>query len=442
MSLREFKQFVKNKRNTVLAVAALSANMSFAQAQENTEDRKTDQTEQTAQKMPEYVLGKEVHDGQEFSTVNGNVILGNTDSDLRKDLKEYKKDQKRLFNNAEQDVINTINLKQFLSDDLITGAQYDDMNKRVEYSRFDLGSTEEIAKKLREENPDMSIEQATRTAEQYYNNTQSLNDHESPSFAGLSAHEKQHLNNDKDNIYAPGLNAEQYGKLYQYDEMTANISHLLVLEHKYQELINSGISKEEALKIFDNGPNSQFNFYKEALNKGLEPGSKDAKKLIVNGTCQMWTEKFSEHYASLIQSKIDNYLTANDAGSLAMGNEPEFQRRRDKMFDNLGNNETLKELGIKPGKLSSYLSEKNISLSPELKNYCNNQTLTYTGMTLEQGKTLSEKMPGSPKKDAVNFINILRGKKISNKIRKIFKTQNCQNQNKTYIPDSLQSSGR
>lgn len=442
MSLSDFKHFVKNKRNTALAVVALSAHMSFAQNQQTSEDRKENKTEQVAEKTQEFTIGKEVHDGEEFATINGNIVLGNTDSNLRKDLKEYKKEQKQQFRSAEKDTWNTVDLETYLQSDMIVAAEYDDSNKNVNYNLFKLGSKEEIAQKLREENPDLSVERANQVAEQYFNSAQSLNNSETPTFLGLSAHENQHKNNDGDNIYAPGLNAEQYGKLYQYDEMTANIANLLVLDHQIQESLKNGMTKDDALKLFDENANHQFSFYKKAVENGLEPGSEESTKLIVNGTCEMWTKTFQDTYSDLTKAKIDMALATNDVGSLAMGNDKEYQRRKEKMFDNLEQNPVLKELGIKRGKLSQYLTEKDVSLSPELKTYCEEQTLTYTGLTPRQGKILSDKMPGSPKKDAVNLINLLRGNKVSRKISKIFESQNTQNLNKAIIPNQKQAGGR
>lgn len=109
-------------------------------------------------------------------------------------------------------------------------------------------------------------------------------------------HEQKHRDNYAAGMYAYAVSPEQAYKLNMHDEISANMASLLVLRQKYIETGD--------LSVFDyNGGDDRYAFYKQAVANGeIKPGSpyqEDFDKemaLIVNGTRDMWEEKFGESY--------------------------------------------------------------------------------------------------------------------------------------------------
>ena len=73
--------------------------------------------------------------------------------------------------------------------------------------------------------------------------------------------------------------------------------------------------------------------------------------------------------------------------------------------------EGMQKMNIDPGKFSQYLPKDIIQLSPEAKKEADNITKELTGLSLEDGKEISRRLPGSQKKDAINLVKILSGRK-------------------------------
>lgn len=51
-----------------------------------------------------------------------------------------------------------------------------------------------------------------------------------------------------------------------------------------------------------------------------------------------------------------------------------------------------------------------------MKKEANDITKLYTGLSLEEGQEISRRLPGSQKKDAINLVKILSGRKKSPQI--------------------------
>jgi len=257
-----------------------------------------------------------------------------------------------------------------------------------------------------------------------------INDEKSVTNQLTAVHEEQHRINDKNNIYAPGLNTEQYGKLNYWDEISAKVTELALLDHLYNKQIKQGTSQEEALKIFDK--HNDFSFYKDALQNGMKPNSKEANKLMVQGTVLMWMENYENLYQEQTMYSIAYNYTNGNIASVLIGNDKEYQKRVEQMFNSIDENPKLKEKGVKISNLSQYLPEKDIELSPLIKEYADNETKKFTQLTPKQGKEISEKLPGSQKKDIKNLLKILTGRKTSPNIP-IVKELPKKTQNNTQI---------
>ena len=109
-------------------------------------------------------------------------------------------------------------------------------------------------------------------------------------------HEQKHRDNYAAGMYAYAVSPEQAYKLNMHDEISANMASLLVLRQKYIETGD--------LSVFDyNGGDDRYAFYKQAIANGeIKPASpyqEDFDKemaLIVNGTRNMWEERFGASY--------------------------------------------------------------------------------------------------------------------------------------------------
>ena len=146
----------------------------------------------------------------------------------------------------------------------------------------------------------------------------------------------------------------------------------------------------------------------------------DFNKQMVQGVCQMWQNNYQSIYSNQIVGSMETKCDKYDAASLAIGNDKEFAKRIDLIFDGLKDNEILKQKGISVENFSKYLSENIVPLSPEVQKKADDLTLYYTGMTPDSAKDISEKMPGNQSKDAVNLLRILSGRSVPKKVAKKF----------------------
>lgn len=356
-----------------------------------------------------------------------------TDMDLsstKKQKSSYKKEQKKAFSNAETSVNDTITAQQLYDEMVETGAfeigHYDNEQKNITLKV--LNASEEERRNV--------AEKSKQKINPRFNQGQNINRFMEKSGELLSedirkstiVHEYEHFINDRNNAYAPGLNAEEYGKLNCWDEVSANVSQLILVNHKYQEKIKNGVSREEALKTFDMAMHG-FDFYKEALEKGLNPDSKEAKQLMVQGTVKMWKEKYQPLYEDQIQNYM-KYIDSTNIGAAMIGNDADYQKRVQKMFASFDQNPYFKECGIKVGDLSQYLPQEksangketgkiaDFHLSQSCKNYAREITFERTGISPEQGKVLSDVLPGAQKKDQKTINNMLKDPQKMEKMNK------------------------
>ena len=418
MSKKDFEKHMTGKVTKAMLALSMMSHLSYAQPRENTPDAEKEKTENIKSARSEKISLTEksfnleqritTEDGRQDTTylINGEEIWGCKVEDVRKLSKEYKEKQKEAFKDKE------FSANFYTSDVPVLGGYYKDQEKSVNIAFFQIQEDEEatleyLKQKYGGNAPDEELQEASRMLHK----AALQNSLESPQFFNTAAHEFQHKNNDKHNIYAPGMTPEQYGQLNQYDEISANLAGVLVLNNIYENKLAAGIPQSEALKTFDNHTGLNFNYYRDALQKGLNPDSEKARQLMLEGTIDQWKKDNQEVYESQITNFMIAKSTGNDVGSLAIGDNKEFKKRINLMFDNLGENEVLKKMHIAPGKFSQYLPEEIIELSPEMKKEANDITKLYTGLSLEEGQEISRRLPGSQKKDAINLVKILSGRK-------------------------------
>ena len=340
-------------------------------------------------------------------TLGSNGVISYDERSTKEAQKEYKDFQKEAFKNAPENETKIITPQDFIDDynqnnGHITAGAYSADNKNITEIVY-TGTAEEIenAVKNLNTNTDNSLS-AQQIAEKYQTKLVNKAPRE---VAAVAAHENQHLINDKNNTYAPGLNAAEYGKLNCWDECSANMASLILANHNYKNALESGMPQEEALKEFD-VCGKRYDFYKDAVANGLNPDSKEAKKLMAQGTVKMWQENHQQNYEQQIAQHINSAKDTNTAG-LIIGNEKDYRARVNKMFDSFDDNPKLKELGIKAGKFSEYIQDTEIQLSEKSMQTANEVTKANTGFSLEEGKQISDALPGSQKKGQKTVAKIL-----------------------------------
>ena len=100
------------------------------------------------------------------------------------------------------------------------------------------------------------------------------------------------------------------------------------------------------------------------------------------------------------------------------------------MFASFDQNPYFKECGLKVGDLSQYLPQEksangketgkiaDFHLSQSCKNYAREITFERTGISPEQGKVLSDVLPGAQKKDQKTINNMLKDPQKMEKMNK------------------------
>lgn len=315
---------------------------------------------------------------------------------------EYKKEQKEAFEDAPNDTTIVRTVEEFSRDGAMGAYSQDDKNITI----YRVDNNERDIKDFVESLPsdeNKTVEQREESVKENLDKVNSQQNKES-----VLVHEEQHRVNDKNNVYAPGLNPEQQGKLECWNEVSANVAQLVLANHLYQEQLKSGISKEEALKVFEGGDSKQFSFYVEALNKGLDPCSKEAKELMVQGTIKMWKDEFSKLYDEQICKQIEQGTDGNTFAGTLIGDREEYKKRVEKMFDSIDENPILKEKGVNIGNLSKYLPKEDFELTPKQKQLADEVTKKTTNFSSEQGKIIRDSLPGNDKKDQKNFTNVIK----------------------------------
>lgn len=340
-------------------------------------------------------------------TLGHNGIISYDERSTKEAKKEYKENQKEAFKNASENNTKVITPQDFIDEynqkgGHVTAGSYSSDDKNITEISY-TGTAEEIESAFKHLNPNLTD---TLSAQQFVEKYQTKLINQDPrDVAAISAHENQHFVNDKNNTYAPGLNAAEYGKLNCWDECSANMASLILASHNYKNALKAGMPQEEALKELD-VCGKRYSFYKDAIANGLNPDSQEAKKLMAQGTVKMWQEKCQQSYEPQIEQHIKSAKDTNTAG-LIIGNEKDYRSRVNKMFDSFDDNPKLKAAGVKVGKFSEYIQDIEIQLSEKSMRTANEVTQSSTGFSLEEGKQISEAIPGNQKKDQKTLAKIM-----------------------------------
>ncbi len=346
-----------------------------------------------------------------YNEINGTPISP-YELDGKELNKEWKQEEKELFANASEDVVEKVSLAEMADG---AAAYYDYENKNITTKYIDISDDviERLADNYVKNNPSLDENVAKQQFYSAIGMIKELNDPQSLTAKCLRAHEEQHRVNDELGIYAPGLSPEQYAELNKYDEISANVSELNGILTEYNKSLKSGKTKEEALKVFDSDIDKRFTFYKEALANGLDADSKEGKKLMVEGTTKMWQEKYQSHYYNQVTNKGINAVDRSDAATTALGNEKEFNKRISKMFDKICSNEYCKQQGIKsPGNLSQYIGDEKIGLEASEKEVIAEEVENQIGLSADAREQIGDSIKGKTDKGKIkNFLKVLTGRK-------------------------------
>ena len=405
----ELKNFFKKKRNVAVMAAAVSAPSAFAQEKAQKDDSQTP--------IEQVVIDEVVINNQVYPTINGQPVHGNTYSNLEEDLKNYYDDQKEAFENRETKVkTDTLSLECFAFKRQL--AYYDFAEKNITINHISGSSEDDVLYYVEQNYMNMSLEEQAQKAQNISFRLAKYNDKNSVEYQAVLAHETQHMINDKNNIYAPGLSVAQYGMLNQYDEVSAKLAELLVVEHDVQKQIKSGVSPHEALKIFDRQDFSDFAFFKNLILKKESMKKDDYAFEVFNGVFDAWQKNYQKIYENQVIFSMEAKCEEYDAASLAIGNEKEFDKRVEQIFKNIKENQLLKDLNIKTEDFSKFLSAQKMPLSDKVQKKADDLMLHYTGMMPEFAQNLSRQMPGNEKKDASNLLKILSGQSVKPSVAK------------------------
>ena len=459
MSEKSFKESLRNKATKLLAGLSLFSHTAYGQPEakndepekEKTENVSTSPQKETSLKDKDFVFGQDTIDneGKQEIYYSVNDKRFNADTFAVQDLaalqKKYRGDQKeayagdkdayrkkarrRIFSQLRKENPNKPNkelssearkmqkkemqkgglvFKEVRDQFLPYNGIFYNNTKEVEIIIPKLGRDIEETVELLKERMSYSDEASYYKFAKYYHDYKK-GERNSPGVIGTIVHEFQHKNNDRHNLYAPGLSIEQYGKLYQYDEMSASLAGALAVNRLYEAKLAAGISPEEALEVFSTA--SIAPAYVKEVKNGLNPASEKAKELLVKATISFWADTSQKLYEDATIKTMKDLTNRGNVGSLAIGDDKELKKRVNAMFDNLAENEVLKLMHVAPGKLSQYLPEKGVELSPPVKEHADNLTKETTGLSITEAKEISQRLPGSQKKDIANLMKILTGRK-------------------------------
>lgn len=140
---------------------------------------------------------------------------------------------------------------------------------------------------------------------------------------GITVHELNHMEQDKNGILLPGISPEQNMILGQTNEISSNIAELLSQRDEYIKTGNI-----DAI-------NDYFKFYKDAIkNKEIVPGSRIKEyedkefALIMNGTQKTWENELQDLYMrNQIVSSTGEYIDKYSNIYLLKPNDKEVERR-------------------------------------------------------------------------------------------------------------------
>lgn len=424
--LKKGKKEIRQKAEKAMKAAALSGALAAAAvnpalAGENHRQDDKDRQAKTERVEKINLFGvaelEQVKEGDGIrNRVDGKTIRAE-DLDRRRISKDWQQEQKKLFENAETDRVDTLSIAK-LNDG--AAAYYDADNKNITTRYIDMSgvNADMLADLYVKQNENAEKDAALKYFQGVVNQISEINDPQSLVARSTRVHEEQHRTNDKLGIYAPGLSPEQYAVINQYDECSANIAELNCYLGDYKKALAGGMSKEEALKIFDRDGEKRFAFFQSALARGLDPDSKEAKKLMVGGTMKMWQKDFRPMYNEQTEYSGKAAVGRSDAATTILGNEQELQKRIGKIFDNIGNNDYCKQNGIEvPGRLSGYLPAERMELSPNVKENIAETVEARTGLDAKDRELLQERIAGkNDKRQIRNLLKVLSGRKTPEQV--------------------------
>ncbi len=178
-------------------------------------------------------------------------------------------------------------------------------------------------------------------------------------------HERGHEYADRQHVYGPGISPEQRAIVNMNDEMAAVASELYLCICYYRQKIEQGVPAQRALQVFDQG-DIHFAFFQQAVAAGMDPLGPEGQKLMVRGTCKMWTEQYAKGYqAQLVTAGLYN-LDDTDIGGIVVGDRVELKKRIRDIWAAVGNNPGIRELGLPLlSGLEKYVEMDKVSCLPE-----------------------------------------------------------------------------
>ncbi len=297
---------------------------------------------------------------------------------MKKVKRQYRRQQRRDFRQAEKgDVFQKIpiSIEKVLNSSSPLG-QYQRLSKYVEFPVYEIDGINELAQEILN-NPErldrvcknLGLEKNLSPEKfrdslgaKISNEINAANDTTSFKFKSVKVHEYKHMQNDKQNLYEPGLSLEQKTKLICHDELSATIKQLL--------LARKEVRKSGSWKIFDESTNQHFDFYRQTMiEKQIKFGSEEEMSLIANGSFNLWENKYQNSVAYQQQQKVGAGDTFNDNTASLQPNFAEYNKRIEKIYQF--------EIDGKTVNLHKYL-KKDFELSEDIKEEAKLQHLART----------------------------------------------------------------
>ncbi len=427
MSKEDFKKWMNGKRDkaaVMLAATAMALNAAAQSPQKTQPKEKNRQPVENAEKTINLfgaaTIGRIEEDGKTYVRF-GEEYADMSEFDRKRIKKDFKEETEEAFANAEPDRTDTIPAAEVTR---FGAYDYDEKNIVMTYVDFENRSDlAELVRRGKELYPGMSEQEFSARLNDRLDFMKELNDPSSPAYLTSRAHEEQHRTNDKLGIYAPGLSPEQYAVLNQYDECAASVAELNTYTSLYKKRLKEGKSSAEALKIFNK--DKSFSFYKQALAAGLDPDSSEGKKLMVEGTLEMWKNNRRDAYQQQTVNFARDMVGRSDMATTIIGDEAELNKRIGKIFDNICDNDYCKEQGVEnPGNLSRYLPAEKIELTPQVQREVGRATEERTGMTPEVRNSVRQALNAQKDKDKIrDLIRVASGRKSPQQVGRPISTE-------------------
>ena len=136
---------------------------------------------------------------------------------------------------------------------------------------------------------------------------------------------------------------------------------------------------------------------------------------MMEGSFEMWKNKrrTMNAYKQQVSQFGANTIGNSDFSATLIGNDQELQKRINKIFDNICENDYCKQEGIKsPGNLSKYLPEQTMELLPEVRAKIEADVKEKTGIDADQREAIKQSVDGKNDKGKNrNLLKVLTGRK-------------------------------